>query len=270
MVSDKPPPWPPGDPLTAERRGRVPRIGRDAPPRPDGRDCAGDQPAAGTPSPRGARPPGATPGSAGSSREIWLVEPVRGLSARRMHDEVRLGWIWPEQATDALVRWPGGEHRCSRRVYDDEGGVVITSVRRRRPSRSVRSTCGAAAVLTSPGVQIRIPARGVAVRYRIRRGKPPAAAAADHRVRRRAGGPAARPGGRADHGPVSPDDPSEGDDDRARRAAAHRTRPAGVPVGRGGQGPGLAGLLRRPGRPRRRTPGEVLLFPPPAEEMRIR
>ena len=201
--------------------------------------------------------------------EIWLVEPVRGLSARRMYDQVRLGWIWPEQATDALVRWPGGEHRCSRRVYDDEGGVVIT-VGAAETTVEVCAVYPAArrcAHLT--GRQIRIPARGVAVRYRIRR-------ASRLRPRQRTIEFVAEQAARLPAlvvvrttGRYAPDDPSEGDDDRARRAAAHRTRPAGVPVGRGGQGPGLAGLLRRPGHPGDASPG-ILLFPPLAEEMRIR
>ena len=39
----------------------------------------------------------------GNTAEVRLVEPVRGLSAERMHDEVRLGWIWPDHATDALM-----------------------------------------------------------------------------------------------------------------------------------------------------------------------
>jgi hypothetical protein len=63
---------------------------------------------------------------AGSTAEVRMVESVRGLTADRMHDQVRLGWIWPDGAADALISWPGGECRCSRRVYDDEGGAVIT------------------------------------------------------------------------------------------------------------------------------------------------
>ena len=81
---------------------------------------------------------------------------------------MRLGWIWPGGATDALVRWPGGERRCSRRVYDDEGGAVITvgaaettiEVRAVYPQRD--------GSLTAPGTRVRVPARGVAVSYRIR------------------------------------------------------------------------------------------------------
>ena len=62
----------------------------------------------------------------GNAAEVSLAGPVRDLSATRMHDAVRLSWVWPRDATDAVVRWPGGEHRCSRRVYDDEGGVTIS------------------------------------------------------------------------------------------------------------------------------------------------
>src|SRR5262249_30008855 len=59
--------------------------------------------------------------------EVRLAEPARDLTAVRMHDLVRLAWVWPDdEAAAAEVRWPGGEHRCSRRVYDDEGGVTVS------------------------------------------------------------------------------------------------------------------------------------------------
>ena len=268
MVSDKPPPWPPGTRVTAD-------------------DAAGFRELAGMPhrGPDGwavleiSLPPGRhhlvalTAGRnawvAGSSREIWLVEPVRGLSARRMYDQVRLGWIWPEQATDALVRWPGGEHRCSRRVYDDEGGVVITV-------GAAETTVGVCAVylrpggvLTSPGVQIRIPARGVAVRYRIRR-------ASRLRPRQRIIEFVAEQAARLPAlvvvrttGRYAPDDPSEGT--TIARAAPQPIAP-GQPVSLSvevARGPAWLACFVDPDTPETDA-REVLLFPPLAEEMRIR
>ena len=63
----------------------------------------------------------------GGSAEVGLAEPVRDLTAaadaRRRAAELGLA---RRDATDAMVRWPGGEQRCSRRVYDDEGGVTVS------------------------------------------------------------------------------------------------------------------------------------------------
>jgi hypothetical protein len=206
---------------------------------------------------------------AGSSREIWLVEPVRGLSARRMYDQVRLGWIWPEQATDAVVRWTGGEHRCSRRVYDDEGGVVITV-------DAAETTVEVCAIyprpggrLTSPGVQARIPARGVAIRYRIRR-------AGRLRPRRRTIELVAEQAARLPAlvvvrttGRYAPDDPSEGT--TIARAEPQPIAP-GQPVSLSvevARGPAWLACFVDPETPEADA-REVLLFPPLAEEMRIR
>jgi hypothetical protein len=105
---------------------------------------------------------------AGATAELWLVEPVRALSASRMHNQARLGWVWPDGATDAVIRWPGGEQHCSRRVYADEGGAVIpvgpdavtVEVRGVYPRREGRTT--------SPGARVEVPGRGVAVSYHIR------------------------------------------------------------------------------------------------------
>jgi hypothetical protein len=62
----------------------------------------------------------------GRGAVAWLAEPVGGLRVERKQDEVEVSWIWPDHATDALVRWAGGEQRRSRRAYEDEGGAVIT------------------------------------------------------------------------------------------------------------------------------------------------
>lgn len=107
----------------------------------------------------------------GNTAEAELVDPVRELSAERLHDEVRLAWEWPRGATEAVISWPGGEQRCARHVYDDEGGRVMVTigpaetlieVRARYPHRT--------GALTAPPAAKVVPARGVAVRYRIHRG----------------------------------------------------------------------------------------------------
>jgi hypothetical protein len=211
----------------------------------------------------------------GGATEVRLAEPVRGLSARRMHDDVRLAWVWPAGATDALVRWPGGEHRCSRRVYNDEGGTAITvgadeaaiEVRALYPEPGGR--------LRSPGAQIRVPARGVAVRYRIRRASRwrPQQRLIELSAEREIQLPALLVV--QSTGPYAPDDPADGE--TVLRAAPRPIVP-GQPVTLAVEvtarpvwlacfvdpGPGDHGADGR------RAQAGILLFPPPAAEMRIR
>jgi hypothetical protein len=112
----------------------------------------------------------------GRAAVAWLVDPVDGLRAARKHDDVEVSWIWPDHATDALVRWPGGERRRSRRAYEDEGGAVITvgAAETTIEVRAVYSREGRPVV--SGCVRHRVPARAVAVSYRLR--------SASHRQRR--------------------------------------------------------------------------------------
>jgi hypothetical protein len=268
VVSDKPPPWPAGTHIRAEEAaglGEVPGVPRRG---TDGRDVLELR-----------LPPGRhhllalTVGRnawvVGNTREVWLVEPVRGLSARRMHDAVRLGWVWPDHATDALVRWPGGEHRCSRRIYDDEGGVVVTvgAAETTVEVRAIYPQPGGR--LTSPGAQVRIPARGVAVTYRIRR-------TSRWRPRQRTIELVAEQATRLPAlvvvrttGRYAPDDPSEGE--TVARAEPQRIVP-GQPVTLSvevAKGPAWLACFVDPDTPEAEARG-VLLFPPPAEEMRIR
>jgi hypothetical protein len=205
----------------------------------------------------------------GNGAEVWQVEQVSGLSADRMHDDVRLGWIWPDHATDALVRWPGGEHRCSRRVYHDEGGVVLTvgasetaiEVQAIYPRRGGQVVSAAARCL--------VPGRGVAISYRIR-------GAGWWRRRQRAVELVTE---RATHlpalvvvrttGPYPPDDPSEGE-------TIERVEPQDMTPGQAatfrvavGRGPAWVACFVDPEATEAQGCG-ILLFPPPAEEMRIR
>jgi hypothetical protein len=73
----------------------------------------------------------------GRTVEITRGAPVRGLSARRFDEELRLTWSWPEEAIAAYVAWqplavkdqrgPSAgrqQRRCSRRQYEAEGGFA--------------------------------------------------------------------------------------------------------------------------------------------------
>jgi hypothetical protein len=211
----------------------------------------------------------------GEATEVRLAEPVRDLSARRMHDDVRLGWVWPAGATDALVRWPGGEHRCSRRVYHDEGGVLIAAgpaemaieVRALYPQPGGR--------LSSPGAQIRVPARGVAVHYRIRRASRwhPQQRIIELSAERETQLPALVVV--QSTGPYAPDDPADGE--TLRRAGPQPIAP-GQPVTIAVEvtaRPVWLACFADPVPDDHAADGHhgeagILLFPPPAAEMRIR
>jgi len=205
---------------------------------------------------------------AGNTAEVRMVESVRGLTADRMHDQVRLGWIWPDGATDALISWPGGERRCSRRVYDDEGGAVITI-------GAAEATIEVGAVypqrdgsLAAPGTRVHVPARGVAVTYRIRgsRWHPRQRTIefAAEQTTRLPGLVVVRSTGR-----YAPDDPSEGE--TVARVGPQDITPGqivAVPV-QVAKGRAWLACFVDPDTPEGDA-RDVLLFPPPAEEMRIR
>ena len=82
---------------------------------------------------------------------------------------MRLSWVWPDDATDALVRWRGGKHRCSRQVYHDEGGVTL-AIGPAETQIEVRAVCShPGGEFTAPAVQTNVPGRQSALNYRIRR-----------------------------------------------------------------------------------------------------
>ncbi len=267
-LSDKPPRWPAGTRLTTEevaglrQVSGVPRRGADGHDLlelnlPAGRHYLIALTAAG----RAV--------VVGDSAEIGLAEPVGELSALRMRDVVRLSWVWPGDATDAVVRWPGGEHRCSRRVYEDEGGVTVNvgPAETLVEVRAVYSHPGGE--LTAPGVQASVPGRGITLNYRI------------HRVSRMhprqrvvevaAEQPAMLPPlvvVRAT-GPYAPDDPGEGEAlARIERQPIQPGQPVRVTVELP-RGPAWLACFIDPGSSSADDRG-ALLFPPPAEEMRIR
>ena len=267
VLSDAPLPWPAGTCLTpADVAGlaEIPGIPQHG---TDGRDVLELRPPTGKHYVT-ALTLGRNAAVVGSNAEVWLAEPVRGLSADRMHDQVRLAWIWPDHATDAVVRWPGGEHCCSRRHYEDEGGPVVTigaaqttvEVRAIYPRRGGQ--------LISPRVKTQVPARGVAVSYRIRH--------TSWRPRQRSFELVTEEATRLPALVVvrttsryAPDDPHEGE--TIKRVEPQDISP-GQPVTftvETGKGPGWVACFADPDAPA--APGRgILLFPPPEEEMRVR
>ncbi len=184
-----------------------------------------------------------------------------------MHDEVRLGWIWPDGATDALICWPGGERHCSRRVYDDEGGAVLT-IGRQETTVEVR------AIYPLRDGRLTAPLPGCACPRAVWRsvtgsGAPLAPAAptiefATEQATRLPGLVVVRSTGR-----YAPDDPSEGETvARVRPQDITPGQPAAFPV-KATKGPAWLACFVDPDTPEADGRG-ILLFPPPAEEMRIR
>jgi hypothetical protein len=292
VVSDAPPRWPAGTLITPSEAAALPEIA-GAPRRgTGGRDAMTLR-----------LPPGrhyvcalTWQGAvivAGNYAEVVLVEPVRRLTAERTHDAARLAWEWPDGAADAVIRWAGQEHRCSWRAYHDEGGATVTvgPAETRIEVRAVYPHPGGP--LTAPAAWTTVAARGVAVHYRIRRG------GLRHRRQRtveffpeRAVRLPAMVVVRTE-GRYFPDDPAEGE--TLARVEPQDVTPdqhvtVTVEAGRGPawlacfvapdppDPPGPTGVPGGPGAPDPPgTPGApvaggaaILLFHPPAEEMRLR
>jgi hypothetical protein len=207
---------------------------------------------------------------AGDRAELRLAEPVRELTAVRMHDAVRLAWIWPDDdAAAAEVRWPGGVHRCLRRVYDDEGGVTVTvgpaatriEIRLSYPYPGLPQT--------GPAAEVPVPGQGVRVDYRIRRPRQPFTRqhvielAAEHAVCL----PSllvVRSTGR-----YPPDDPTEGEPvARFPPKPITPRQPVTITV-EPARGPAWLACFVDPDDPHSGDRA-VILCPPPGDEMRIR
>jgi len=219
----------------------------------------------------------------GAATEIWMVEPVRELAASRMRDQARLGWVWPDGATDTVISWPGGERHCSRRVYIDEGPPMI-------PLGPEAATVEVRAVyprsdgrVTSPAARANVPELGVAVGYRIRRAEGLATRFGRlgqrglQRVGIELGAEAAA--GQAvrmpalvvvrSTGPYAPDDPAEGQVvARVEPQPLEPGQTVTVPV-EVAWGPAWLACFVDPAAPAADA-RRVLLFPPPAQEMRLR
>jgi hypothetical protein len=124
---------------------------------------------------------GTADAAVGRTVEITRGAPVRGLSALRFGDEVRLTWIWPDDATAAYVAWQPsaaeGQHgpaaarqqrRCSRRAFEAEGGfaAVMGHAAQRIEVWAVITAEGEEHV-TVPA-EIEVPAIGTPVHYDLR------------------------------------------------------------------------------------------------------
>jgi hypothetical protein len=268
MLADKPAPWPAGTRITPEDAAGLREINGIPRPCADGRHAV-----------EVSLPPGrhhiltlAARGRVvvvGNTAAIGLAEPVRHLAAARMHDVARLGWIWPDNATDAVVRWPGGQQRCSRRVYEDEGGVTLPI----GPAETLIEVCAlysdAEGRITAPPARVSVPRRGAAVGYHVRR-------TGRLRPRQRiieltAEQPARLPAMVIvrSTGRYAPDDPAEG------QVVAHiepqpiaPDKPVAITI-EVPKGPAWLACFVDPATPAEHA-RDILLFPPPAEEMKVR
>ena len=118
----------------------------------------------------------------GHSVEITRGAPVRGLSAHRLGEgEVRLTWEWPDEAIAAYVAWQplaatdqrgqavNRPRRCSRRVFEDDGGFAAFmgyAAQRVEVWAAFKEAGGE--VFTAPA-ETEVPGIGVPVRYSFRR-----------------------------------------------------------------------------------------------------
>lgn len=268
MLADKPPRWAAGTALTVEQTAGLRPVPGTARRGPDGWDAL-----------ELSLPPGRrylvalTAGGSsvvmGETAMVGLAEPVSEVTALRLHDLVRLSWIWPADATDVIVRWPGGEHRCSRRVYDDEGGVAVSVGQAKTIIEARAVYAHPDGELIAPAVAVTVPGRKVSLNYRI-------LPASRLRPRQRvievsAEQPVMLPAlvvVRAT-GTYAPEEPAEGAElARIESQPIAPGQPVRVTV-EPPKGRGWLACFVDPGGPGGQGP-DVLLFPPPTEEMRIR
>jgi hypothetical protein len=115
----------------------------------------------------------------GQTVDLTRDAPVRNLSARRFGPEVRLTWLWPEEAASAYVAWQPSavvedphrspvareQRNCSRRGYEAEGGFTAAMgyAAQRVEVWAVISETGEEHV-TAPA-EIEVPAIGTPVHY---------------------------------------------------------------------------------------------------------
>jgi hypothetical protein len=206
----------------------------------------------------------------GDRAEFRLAEPVRDLTADRMHDAVRLAWIWPDDDAEAAeIRWPGGEHRCLRRVYDDEGGVTVTVGPAATRIEVRLSYPHPGPPQTGPVAEVPVRGQGVRVDYRIRRPRQPFTR--QHVIELAAEHDARLPGLLVvrSTGRYPPDDPAEGEP--VARFPPQPITP-GQPVTitvEPARGQAWLACFADPDDPHSGDRA-VILCPPPGDEMRIR
>jgi len=108
---------------------------------------------------------------AGNTAALLLLEPARHAHAERRHDTVELSWVWPRDATSVIVRHPGGELDCSRRAFFDEGGCIISLSRHEVTFSIIAVHQGPDGRQAAPAAWVTVPARPAAVRYHIGRSR---------------------------------------------------------------------------------------------------
>lgn len=106
---------------------------------------------------------------AGRTAEIMLVAPARDPQATRRANDVKLSWVWPDDATDVVIRHPGGETECSRRAYYEEGGCTVPVGRGEVTLGIVAVYDGASGRVTAPPAWVPVPGRPVHAPYCIRK-----------------------------------------------------------------------------------------------------
>lgn len=124
-----------------------------------------------------------TAAAVGRTVEITKGAPVRGLSARRFGEEVRLTWTWPEEAVTARVAWQPSvvtgdagatsagrqEQTCSRRAYDAEGGFSAVMGHAAQHVAVWAVIAGADGKQVTNPAEIVVPGTGIPVHYDVRR-----------------------------------------------------------------------------------------------------
>ena len=115
--------------------------------------------------------------------EVTKGAPVRGLSARRFGEEVRLTWDWPDEAVAVHVAWqPSGapddesvpsagrqQRTCSRRAYDANGGfAAVMGYAAQRVGVWAVFPGPDGEVVTGP-TETEVPAGGIPVNYDVQR-----------------------------------------------------------------------------------------------------
>ena len=205
---------------------------------------------------------------AGNTVPLLLLEPARDAHAERRHDTVELSWVWPRDATDVIVRHPGGELHCSRRAYFDEGGCIISVSRHEFTFSIIAVHQGPDGRQTGPPAWVTVPARLAAVHYHIGRSRlHPRQRVVQVSAEETVQLPPLVAVQTTGHYP--PRDPAEGERiHQIGRQHVDPGQPVPFTVQLAHQNPGWLGCFVDP---QHSDPDAdpILLFPPPADEMRV-
>ncbi len=106
---------------------------------------------------------------AGPTAEIMLMAPARDPQATRRANDVKLSWVWPDDATDVVIRHPDGETKCSRRAYYEEGGCQVPVGRGEVTLGIIAVYDGASGPVTAPPAWVPVSSRPVHAPYGIRK-----------------------------------------------------------------------------------------------------